>query len=94
MATQTTITRRLIVEGRVQGVGFRWFATRMARAFDVGGYCRNRDDGSVEIFATGTPANLDAFREQIGIGPDGGRVDRITSEECPIERFTDFRTAF
>lgn len=93
MAIQSLTTRRLIVEGRVQGVGFRWFATRMAHALDVGGYCRNRDDARVEIIATGTPANLDAFEEQIGIGPDGGRVDRITSEECPLERFTDFRTA-
>lgn len=90
---QSTITQRLIVIGRVQGVGFRWFATRMAEALDIGGYCRNRDDGSVEIIATGTHANLDAFREQIGIGPDSGRVDRIISEECPFERFQDFRTA-
>lgn len=87
-------TRRFIVEGKVQGVGFRWFTTRMARSFDIGGYCRNRDDGSVEIVASGTLANLDAFVEQIGIGPDGGRVDRITAEERSPERFTEFRTDF
>jgi acylphosphatase len=73
-------TYRYIVSGRVQGVGFRYFARRIAEAFDIGGSVRNRSDGTVEIVASGSAENLRSFREQIEIGPDGSRVDRIDTE--------------
>lgn len=85
------LTVRYIVHGRVQGVGFRYFASRMAEAFDIGGTARNLGDGSVEIVASGTAENLRSFKEQIGIGPTGARVDRIETEERPLERFAGFR---
>ena len=75
-------TYRYIVSGRVQGVGFRWFARRMAEAFDIRGSVRNRSDKSVEIVASGSAENLRSFKEQIEIGPDGSRVDRIDVESC------------
>lgn len=84
-------TVRYIVHGRVQGVGFRYFTARMAEAFDIRGTVRNLEDGSVEIVASGTSENLRSFKEQIGIGPAGARVDRIETEERPLERFVDFR---
>ena len=85
-------TYRYIVSGRVQGVGFRYFVRRMAEAFDIRGSVRNRGDGSVEIVATGSAENIRSFREQIEIGPDGARVDRIEAEprEAP-ERIDRFR---
>lgn len=87
------ITRRYIVQGRVQGVGFRYFTLRMAEAFDMAGSVRNMSDGGVEIVASGTPENHRSFREQIEIGPDGARVDRITTQELPPERFDAFTVA-
>ena len=84
------ITRKLIVQGRVQGVGFRYFACRIAEAFDVTGWVRNTDDGAVEIVASGRPENLRSFREQIEIGPDGARVDRLHVEELEPARFERF----
>lgn len=84
------MTRRYRVSGRVQGVGFRWFAGRIAEAFDIGGWVRNADDGSVEILASGTPENLRSFKEQIEIGPTSARVDRVDDEERPEERFDRF----
>lgn len=84
------MTRRYIVRGAVQGVGFRWFATRMAEAFDINGSVRNADDGSVEIIASGTPENIRSFKEQIEIGPTNARVDQVIDEEHPEERFTRF----
>lgn len=84
------MTRRFRVSGRVQGVGFRWFAGRIAEAFDIGGWVRNADDGSVEILASGTPENLRSFKEQIEIGPTSARVDRVDDEERPEERFDRF----
>jgi acylphosphatase len=84
------MTRRFLVSGRVQGVGFRWFAGRIAEAFDIRGWVRNADDGSVEILASGTPENLRSFKEQIEIGPTSARVDRVDDEERPEERFDGF----
>ena len=81
---------RYIVRGRVQGVGFRYFVSRMADAFDITGLVRNMTDGSVEIVATGSPENLRSFREQVEIGPSGARVDRVTAEEIEERRFERF----
>ena len=77
------ITYRYIVTGRVQGVGFRYFAKRAAEAFDIRGSVGNRSDGAVEIVAEGSPENLRSFREQIEIGPGSSRVDRIIAEQLP-----------
>jgi acylphosphatase len=84
------MTRRFIVRGRVQGVGFRWFAGRIAEAFDIGGWVRNGGDGSVEIVASGTPENIRSFKEQIEIGPTSARVDQVIDDEHPEERFERF----
>jgi len=84
------ITRRYIIQGRVQGVGFRYFARKMAEAFDVSGTVRNVPDGSVEIVASATEANHRSFREQIGIGPSGARVDRMNVQDLDPVRFDGF----
>jgi acylphosphatase len=83
-------TRRYIVHGRVQGVGFRYFTKEIAQAFDIGGTVRNMNDGAVEIVAAGSPENLRSFKEQIEIGPAGARVDRVVVEEMDEERFDRF----
>jgi len=85
------ITRKYIVHGRVQGVGFRYFTWRMAEAFDITGRVCNASDGSVEIVASGTLENHRSFKEQIEIGPSGSRVDKITLHEMQPERFDGFR---
>jgi acylphosphatase len=85
------ITRRYIVRGRVQGVGFRYFARRLADAFDIRGYVRNASDGSVEIVASGSAENLRSFREQVEIGPSGARVDAVVAEELNEQNFHGFR---
>lgn len=83
-------TFRYTVSGRVQGVGFRYFARKVAEAFDIGGSVRNREDGTVEIVAVGSAENLRSFREQIEIGPTSSRVDRIVVEELSETRFERF----
>ena len=47
-------TRRYVISGRVQGVGFRWFVEREAAQIGVAGWVRNRENGDVEVMATGT----------------------------------------
>lgn len=73
---------RLILRGRVQGVGFRWFAAQAARRTDLGGWVRNLADGGVEIAVAGEPGAIDDFVEVIRRGPPGARVD--TLERSPL----------
>lgn len=55
------IARQVIFEGRVQGVGFRYTVKDLARGFDVCGFVKNLDDGSVELQVMGEADELDAF---------------------------------
>ena len=48
------VTRRYVVSGRVQGVGFRWFVEREAAQIGIAGWVRNCSNGDVEVMATGT----------------------------------------
>jgi acylphosphatase len=63
-----------VVHGRVQGVGFRYFVMREARALGLSGWVRNQDDGSVEVEAEGRRDPLDALVERLRRGPPGARV--------------------
>jgi acylphosphatase len=77
-------TRRVVVHGRVQGVGFRWFVVRNAEALGVGGTVRNRPDGAVEaILSSVEPADVESLIQRIRQGPPASRVERI--EVDPIE---------
>jgi acylphosphatase len=60
--------RRFLISGRVQGVGFRYFAQRSAREVGVSGWARNLDDGRVEVHANGTPAQLEDFESRLRLG--------------------------
>jgi acylphosphatase len=81
----------LVIRGRVQGVGFRYFALRRARDLRVSGQVWNRPDGSVEIQAEGEPDALDGFVDAVRRGPSGARVERVeeTRSEGPA-RHRDF----
>lgn len=67
----------LEVSGRVQGVGFRWFVREQAKHLGVGGWARNREDGSVEIAARGEAGALEALRAAIQSGPAGAHVSAV-----------------
>jgi acylphosphatase len=68
---------RLVVSGRVQGVGFRWFIREAARQHRLAGWVRNRADGSVELEASGDDASFRKFIDVIRAGPPGARVDEV-----------------
>ena len=65
------------VHGRVQGVGFRWFVRREARALGLAGWVRNEPDGSVRLEAEGPRDLLDELEAAVRRGPSGSRVDRV-----------------
>jgi len=81
----------LIVEGRVQGVGFRWWARREANRLGLRGTVRNRPDGCVEVHVAGPADLLDTFRAAIRTGPPGARVDRVRSAPSAAGLPPDFR---
>jgi acylphosphatase len=74
------------VRGRVQGVGFRWTAARIAQAMGLRGSIRNAPDGSVEVSAAGEREVLDRFERWLADGPRGAVVERVesTAPELPI----------
>ena len=70
------------VDGRVQGVGFRWFVREAARRAGLAGWVKNRADGRVEIAAAGPEAAIADLLSAARTGPPGARVDHITELPC------------
>lgn len=71
------IVRHYQVEGRVQGVGFRWFVQREAAEIGLRGWVRNTADGHVEAVAAGSPEQMEDLEASLRKGSRGSRVDRI-----------------
>jgi acylphosphatase len=72
--------RRFTISGRVQGVGYRAFAARVARALKLRGGASNLDDGRVEVVASGAVHALDRLESALGEGPRLSRVTRVEVE--------------
>ncbi|MBI5474168.1 MAG: acylphosphatase [Ignavibacteriae bacterium] len=70
----------IVVEGLVQGVGFRWFAHRRAEALGVGGWVRNLYNGNVEIEAEAERSLLEEFMKEIKVGPRSAHVTNLRIE--------------
>jgi acylphosphatase len=71
------------VEGRVQGVGFRYFTQECALRFGLVGWCRNRRDGSVEIFLQGDAAALSQSLGELQKGPLLAQVSGLQKRPVP-----------
>ena len=78
-------TRRYIVTGRVQGVGFRWFVDREARLIGLAGWVRNNPDGNVEVLASGSDEQLAKLKTKLKQGPRASRVDEVIEEDASDE---------
>ena len=78
------IRRRLIVHGRVQGVGFRYSLARQAESRGVAGSAANRPDGAVEVVLEGEQEAVESLVRWCEEGPRGAVVERVdVSEEQP-----------
>jgi acylphosphatase len=71
---------RYVVQGRVQGVGYRYFVLRQAERLGVAGFARNRADGSVEVVAEGSEATLADFEARLREGPSFAEVANVERE--------------
>jgi acylphosphatase len=75
------VARRFVVSGRVQGVGFRYFALDAARRDGLAGYVTNRDDGSVEAVAEGEAEAVERFERALRRGPSRSRVEHVMVDD-------------
>ena len=87
--TRPPVARRLVIAGRVQGVGFREATVDAARAAGVSGWVRNRVDGTVEALAQGEPAAVDRFVEWCRHGPRIARVSAVAIAEADADPALD-----
>ncbi len=83
-------TFRILVSGRVQGVGFRYFARDMAAHFTVMGYVQNTRDNKVEIICQGQKNNLDMFILAVKKGPALSFISEFLIEEILDFSLYDF----
>jgi len=77
------VARRFLISGRVQGVGFRWFAETTASREGLHGWVRNTPDGKVEAMAEGDSDALQRFEHAVRHGPPSARVDAVEVDDVP-----------
>jgi acylphosphatase len=88
------MTRRYLVSGSVQGVGFRYFVRSQARRMNVKGWVRNTRDGRVEAVATAELDVLALFEAALRSGPELSRVESVEASEATDEVFEQFEVRF
>ncbi|MFL9842089.1 acylphosphatase [Sphingomonas sp. ST-64] len=86
--------QRLLIEGRVQRVGYRDWAVRTARQLGVTGWVRNLQDGRVEILADGDDGALDTFVERCREGPTMATVERVDTHPTELGNVKGFTKRF
>ena len=82
------------ITGRVQNVGFRYFAVKEAEKENIKGFVRNEADGSVYLEAEAEEDAVNRFLARIHQGPSWGRVDHITVTEQPVRNFRSFTVKY
>jgi acylphosphatase len=95
-ATMAPVARRIRIRGRVQGVGFRWFACNAGRSLGLHGWVRNEADGSVACAVKGPPAQVDEFVATLRRGPAHAdvtdcEVEPAAAADVPDQPFTILR---
>ena len=85
------VSKRVIVFGRVQGVGFRYFAQETAARHNVHGWVRNRSDGTVELHVESADRDYELFLQTLRDGNRFVGVERMEISDRPAESYRDFR---
>jgi acylphosphatase len=86
-----TLARQYTIRGRVQGVGYRYFARRTALRLGVRGFVRNLPNGDVEVHAEADTDVLQEFRFELERGPASSHVSEIVETATTLtDRFTSF----
>ena len=85
------VTKRFVVSGRVQGVGFRYFVVREAEALGLAGWVRNLPDGRVEVLVSGEGGPVDALEGRLWQGPPHALVAGVEAAEGEFPATPEFR---
>ena len=85
---------KLLITGKVQGVGFRFFVKEKADTLGVRGYVRNLKDGSVYATAQGRDCALDNLLNWCYRGPKGAYVKNIEKKIVKTKEFSDFKISY
>jgi acylphosphatase len=88
--SERKIAKLYRVRGRVQGVGFRYFVERAAKPLGITGWVRNLDDGSVEVYAVGTEAQLSDLAGLLRQGPRWAEVRGVEESDAAVENYSGF----
>lgn len=76
------VSKAFVVTGRVQGVGFRWWAQREAERLSIGGTVQNVGNGSVEVHLIGPPGRIAAMTDRLREGPPMAKVERMVEVDA------------
>ena len=90
MPAASKSARRWFVRGRVQGVGYRYFAQHAASALNLSGYATNLDDGRVEVYAAGPVEALNEFAGMLHRGPRFSDVRGVDEQEAEVHQYGSF----
>ena len=82
--------RRWLIRGRVQGVGFRYFAQRAASGLELTGFTRNLDDGRVEVYAMGPEKKLSELAGLLHRGPRWAEVHGVEEQDAELQGYSSF----
>jgi acylphosphatase len=80
MVDENPVRLHAVVEGRVQGVGFRYFVVQIADELKLVGWVRNLDEGEVEVIAEGTRSRLETLLKALRRGPHSAFVSNVKVE--------------
>ncbi len=85
-----TVARNLVIRGRVQGVGFRYFALHHAQQLGVNGWVRNLSNGDVEVHAEGEPGQVEELARRLRRGPSFAWVSEVVESPAAVEGLESF----
>ena len=80
------VAKIYLISGRVQGVGFRFFAEDWANLLGICGYAKNLWGGNVEVYAIGNQAALEEFKRRLAEGPRSARVTNLEELDAPVDK--------
>jgi acylphosphatase len=80
------VAKRFLISGRVQGVGYRFFAEHWANRLGIRGYVKNLWDDNVEVYAIGDPATLEEFKRHLAEGPSAAHVTGLEESDEPVDK--------
>ena len=88
------VHKKILIQGSVQGVGFRYSTRNVAHQFGIKGFVRNLPDGSVYIEAEGPEAQVEEFIKWCHTGPARAMIHSVSLQDGPLMQFSDFKIAF